>query len=140
MKNYALILLLISVSCNQQDREPKQHKITTQPNVAITKKQKYAQIEALFSKHDGYDHLNITYFEEDNYIQIAASTSTNEFVKFEYIEELFWWDNTPYFNEFLLGKIQRKLDEMTRLKHKVKQRKEPLKMTINFNNSKSSSC
>lgn len=59
MKNYALILLLISVSCNQQDREPKQHKITTQPDLVTTKKQKHAQIEALFSKHDGYDHLNI---------------------------------------------------------------------------------
>ena len=89
MKNYALILLLISVSCIQQDREPKQHKITTQSNVVLTKKQKHAQIEALFSKHDGYDHLNITYFEEDNYIQIAAKTNSSEFIKFEYIKELF---------------------------------------------------
>ena len=76
MKNYALIFFLISLSCTQPDREPKQHKIITQTNSVITKNQKHAQIEALFSKHDGYDHLNITYFEEDNYIQIAATTNS----------------------------------------------------------------
>ena len=94
----SLFFFLISLSCTQRDREPKQHKIITQTNSVITKKEKHAQIEALFSKHDGYDHLNITYFEEDNYIQIAAKTNSSEFIKFEYIKELFQHKNTPYFN------------------------------------------
>jgi len=108
--------------------------------VVLTKKQKHAQIETLFSKHGGYDHLNFTYFEKDNYIQIAATSSTNELDEFEYIEELLWWNNDPYFDQFLLGKIQEKIDEMTHIKHKTESRKETLKMTITYNNTGSINC
>ena len=140
MKNYALILLLFSISCSQQDRKPQLHKTTTQRSVVLTKEQKHVQIEELFSKNGGYDHLNFTYFEKDNYIQIAATSSTNEHAKFEYTEELFWWDNDPYFDQFLLIKIQKKIYEMTYSKHKTESRKKPLKRTVTYNDSKSTNC
>ena len=139
MRNYALILLLISLSCNQQDRKPQLLKTATQSSVILTKKHKHAQIETLFSKHGGYDHLNFTCFEKDNYIQIATTSTTNELDKFEYIEELSWWDNDPYSDQFLLGKIQKKINEMTHSKHKTESRKEPLKMTVTYNDTRSTS-
>jgi len=45
--------------------------------------------------------------EKENYIQIAATSSTNELDILEYLEELFWWDNNPYFDQILLNKIQK---------------------------------
>ena len=140
MKSYALILLLINLSCSQQERESHLHKTTTKRSVVLTKEQKYSQIEELFSKHGGYDHLNFTYFEKDNYIQIAATSSTNEYAKFEYAEELFWWNNDPYFDQFLLIKIQKKIDEMTQSKHKTESRKKQLKRTVSYNDPKSTNC
>jgi len=85
----------------------------------------------------GYDQLNLTFFEEDNYILINA-TSRNEGVeKFEYIEELFWWNNDPYFDQFLLNKIRRKLDEIEiRSKNKIRSRTIPITTTVSYNSTK----
>ena len=47
------------------------------------------------------------HLEKENYIQIAATSSTNELDILEYLEELFWWDNDPYFDQILLNKIQK---------------------------------
>jgi len=47
------------------------------------------------------------HLEKENYIQIAAKSSTNELDILEYLEELFWWDNNPYFDQILLNKIQK---------------------------------
>ena len=104
----SLFFFLISLSCTQRDREPKQHKIITQTNSVITKKQKHAQIEALFSKHDGYDHLNITYFEEDNYIQIAATTNSMCLLNLNILKNYFSEKIPPISINFYWVKVKKK--------------------------------
>ena len=136
MKKIALIFLTMCFSCNLQEPKPSQNKTSAKQSKTITDTERHSRIEAVFIEY-GYDQLNLTFFEEDNYILINA-TSRNEGVeKFEYIEELFWWNNDPYFDQFLLNKIRRKLDEIEILsKNKIRSRTIPITTTVSYNSTK----
>lgn len=133
MKKIALILLTMCFSCNQQESKPPQNKTSAKYSKTITNTERHSRIEAVFSEY-GYEQLNLTYFEDDNYIQIDAISSNKGVEKFEYIEELFWWNNDPYFDQFLLKKIQGKLDAIEgQSKNKMRSRTIAIKTTVTYN-------
>ena len=136
MKKIALIFLTMCFSCNLQEPKPSQNKTSAKQSKTITDTERHSRIEAVFIEY-GYDQLNLTFFEEDNYILINA-TSRNEGVeKFEYIEELFWWNNDPYFDQFLLNKIRIKLDEIeVQSKNKIRSRTIPITTNVSYNSTK----
>ena len=136
MKKIALIFLTMCFSCNLQEPKPSQNKTSAKQSKTITDTERHSRIEAVFIEY-GYDQLNLTFFEEDNYILINV-TSRNEGVeKFEYIEELFWWNNDPYFDQFLLNKIRIKLDEIeVQSKNKIRSRTIPITTNVSYNSTK----
>ena len=130
MKKIALIFLTICFSCNLQEPKPPQNKTSAKQSKTITDTERHSRIEAVFKEY-GYDQLNLTFFEEDNYILIDASSRNEGVEKFEYIEELFWWNNDPYFDQFLLNKIRRKLDEIEiQSKNKIRSKTIPITTTV----------
>ena len=136
MKKIALIFLTMCFSCNLQEPKPLENKTSAKHSKTITNTERHSRIEAVFLEY-GYDQLNLTYFEEDNYIQIDATSRNEGAEKFEYIEELFWWNNDPYFDQFLLKKIRRKLDEIEiQSKNKIRSRTIPITTTVSYNNTK----
>lgn len=136
MKKIALIFLTMCFSCNLQEPEPSQNKTSAKQSKTITDTERHSRIEAVFIEY-GYDQLNLTFFEEDNYILIDATSRIEGVEKFEYIEELFWWNNDPYFDQFLLNKIRRKLDEIEiRSKNKIRSRTIPITTNVSYNSTK----
>ncbi|MDB4715413.1 hypothetical protein OAF23_04790 [Flavobacteriaceae bacterium] len=104
-----LILSIVITSCfTEQKTEEKTHKKTV---IDQTNNEKYELIKSLFSKHGIFENITFTFYEEENYIHINAFKSSNGNIKFEYIEDLIWWNNSSYFNTFLLKKIKSKLNE-----------------------------
>lgn len=104
-----LILSIVITSCfTEQKTEEKTHNKTV---IVQTNNEKYKLIKSLFSNHGIFENIIFTFYEEENYIHINAFKSSNGNIKFEYIEDLIWWNNSSYFNSFLLKKIKSKLNE-----------------------------
>ncbi|MBT4903731.1 MAG: hypothetical protein HON57_00905 [Flavobacteriaceae bacterium] len=136
MKKIALIFLTMCFSCNLQEPKPSQNKTSAKQSKTITDTERHSRIEAVFIEY-GYDQLNLTFFEEDNYILINATSRNEGAEKFEYIEELFWWNNDPYFDQFLLNKIRIKLDEIeVQSKNKIRSRTIPITTNVSYNSTK----
>lgn len=136
MKKIALIFLTMCFSCNLQEPKPSQNKTSAKQSKTITDTERHSRIEAVFIEY-GYDQLNLTFFEEDNYILIDATSRIEGVEKFEYIEELFWWNNDPYFDQFLLNKIRIKLDEIeVQSKNKIRSRTIPITTNVSYNSTK----
>lgn len=136
MKKIALIFLTMCFSCNLQEPKPSQNKTSAKQSKTITHTERHSRIEAVFIEY-GYDQLNLTFFEEDNYILIDATSRIEGVEKFEYIEELFWWNNDPYFDQFLLNKIRIKLDEIeVQSKNKIRSRTIPITTKVSYNSTK----
>lgn len=129
-----LILSIIITSCfTEQKTEEKTHNKTV---IDQTNNEKYELIKSLFSKHGIFENITFTFYEEENYIHINAFKSSNGNIKFEYIEDLIWWNNSSYFNTFLLKKIKSKLNEEYPSKRKIKTNTPPeIKIKIKRNNS-----
>lgn len=136
MKKIALIFLTMCFSCNLQEPKPSQNKTSAKQSKTITDTERHSRIEAVFIEY-GYYQLNLTFFEEDNYILIDATSRIEGVEKFEYIEELFWWNNDPYFDQFLLNKIRIKLDEIeVQSKNKIRSRTIPITTNVSYNSTK----
>ncbi|MDG1091318.1 MAG: hypothetical protein P8O90_05350 [Flavobacteriaceae bacterium] len=136
MKKIALIFLTMCFSCNLQEPKPSQNKTSAKQSKTITDTERHSRFEAVFIEY-GYDQLNLTFFEEDNYILIDATSRIEGVEKFEYIEELFWWNNDPYFDQFLLNKIRIKLDEIeVQSKNKIRSRTIPITTNVSYNSTK----
>jgi len=129
-----LILSIIITSCfTEQKTEEKTHNKTV---IDQTNNEKYELIKSLFSKHGIFENITFTFYEEENYIHINAFKSSNGNIKFEYIEDLIWWNNSSYFNTFLLKKIKSKLNEEYPSKRNIKTNTPPeIKIKIKRNNS-----
>ena len=85
------------------------------------------------ANHGVFDELNFTFFDSSNYIKITINDSKEVFEEFEYIEELFWWNNESYFLNYFLKKIKTKLyDEVPNVSKSKKNK--PLEINITFSN------
>ncbi|MDB2456375.1 hypothetical protein N9W60_00695 [Flavobacteriaceae bacterium] len=129
-----LILSIVITSCfTEQKTEEKTHNKTV---IVQTNNEKYELIKSLFSNHGIFENIIFTFYEEENYIHIDAFKSSNGNIKFEYIEDLIWWNNSSYFNTFLLKKIKSKLnEEYPSKRNKITNTPPEIKIKIKRNNS-----
>ena len=134
-----LILSIVITSCfKEQKNEGKTHNKTV---IVQTNNEKHELIKSLFSKHGIFENITFTYYEDENYIHIDAFKNSNGNIKFEYIEDLIWWNNSSYFNSFLLKKIKLKLNEEHPSKrNKKKNTPHEIKIQIKNNNSNKRNC
>ena len=141
MKNTWIILFAFLLSCNQHDNKKNIDDSTAQIDSMITNEEKYAIIEALFSEHTGFDSLNFNYHYDNNYIQILATSDNIDIKEFDYIEELFWWNNSSYFNDFLIQKIKNKLNKTEKqLQKDSKKESKPMIVKVESIRDDSSKC
>ena len=133
MKKCLLLMQLVLISCNSIHKNSPSYKNEVNNTSAKTNTQKFDLMKIIVANHGVFDELNFTFFDSSNYIKITINDSKEVFEEFEYIEELFWWNNESYFLNYFLKKIKTKLyDEVPNVSKSKKNK--PLEINITFSN------
>ena len=133
MKKCLLLMQLVLISCNSIHENSPSYKNEVNNTSAKTNTQKFDLMKIIVANHGVFDELNFTFFDSSNYIRITINDSKEILEEFEYIEELFWWNNESYFLNYFLKKIKTKLyDEVPNVSKSKKNK--PLEINITFSN------